>query len=181
MRDRLKRLIALICACLMCISSLSVFAESADPAAEIPAAASEPAGEEAGAPDAKSPNAPSDPDPVYSDWYGIGGGQKDGSMPEDGKKEDQSGEQSTIPAGETVRNEYGAFTALSDVPEGTELHVEKYSPSEDEEAQARQMAGENAYLVWLDISLTADGEKIETAAGLNLQIDLALPLCIIAA
>lgn len=116
-------------------------------------------------------------DPVYSDWYGIGSGQEGENKPEEGAPEEPEtlGEEKTIPAGETVQNEHGTFTALSDVPEGTELRVENYVPSEEEAAQVQQLAGENARLVWLDVSLAADGEKIETGADVTLQVDLELP------
>ncbi len=144
MRDRLKRFTAFICACLLCFSGVTAFAES---------------------------------ETIYSDWYEVSEAPAEGNVPADGTEQEPetSGEEGIIPAGKTVQNEYGTFTAISDVPEGTELYVGKYSPSEEEEAQARQMAGENAYLIWLDVSLTADGEKIETAAGVTLEMNLDLP------
>ena len=80
-----------------------------------------------------------------------------------------------IPAGETVQNENGVFAAFSPVPEGTELMLAAYEPTEELRALVQERAGDEALLAWMDISLMADGEKVESAAAVTLETNIVLP------
>ena len=81
----------------------------------------------------------------------------------------------SIPAGQTVDGEAGVFAAWTEVPEGTKLRVTDYVPTEEQRIRAAELAGEDAYITWLDISLAAGEEKVETAAAVTLRTDLPLP------